>query len=233
MTRRATQVGLVGFGLLALSMTGIPFFLHAPERADVLSGVVVDGRGFGVEGASVYLFSEDDQSLIAETLTDGDGDFEFQLEAERPRVYVRPSEEEGLLAAWSLPCEELAPRLSFVLQPAHPLGVTVRNHAGELVAGAEVRVYDRREPAVVSLGETDGLGRAVLAAPASAHVAVLAPGAVPVARWRFDFEVQPAGSELELTLPAARVVRGRVQGERGPLGGVVVIASEAGPEYLP
>ncbi|NOT30766.1 MAG: hypothetical protein HOP15_10010, partial [Planctomycetes bacterium] len=160
-----------------------------------------------------------------------DGDFAFQLEAARPRLFVRPSAESGLLPAWGLPAEDAAGSQAFVLRRARRLAVEVRDLAGAPVVAAEVRVYERRgEAAVIALGETDRDGRAVLLAPALADVAVIAPGNARLARWHFDCSIPAEGSTLAFTLPPATSVSGQVLGAAGPLEGIVLVAREDGLE---
>jgi hypothetical protein len=225
---RPTQLALLGVLLLAVSLAGVPFFLHT-HAIPALHGVVVDGRGFGVSEASVFLFSEDEMRLVEETTSDEDGDFDFLLGVESGRVLVRPRAESGFLPAWSPANAGRAGRLPFVLRPARTLAVDVRDERGAPVPQAEVRVYEvRSEPAVVALARTDAEGHAVLLAPERAHVAAFAPTGPHLARWRFDADIASEGARLELVLPPARTVSGIVRGASGPLAGIVLVSWEEG-----
>jgi hypothetical protein len=226
-----TRSALVLLGVLIVALVGVPGLWRTRAPEGVIRGVVVDGRGFGIADAAVFLFSEEDLQLIEETRTDAEGDFDFQLTAERPRVLVRPPQASELLSSWGPSAEEAGGTLAFVLRPARPVDVTVRDEAGRPVVGAEVRVYEHRlEAAVVSLAETDVRGRATVTAPAQADLAVFAPGAPRLARWRFDVSIPEAGAELTFSLPAARTVRGHVTDGSQPLEGIVVVAWEEGIE---
>ncbi len=222
------QVALAFVALLALSLVGLPIFVGRPESEAALRGVVVDARGFGIADAAVFLFSEARLQLLEETRSEHDGDFAFHLGTERPRIFVRPRAESGLLPAWGPPGEESAGTQAFVLRPARRLAVSVRDLAGGAVSGAEVRVYEQRgEPAVIGLAKTDLEGHAELLAPAQADVAVFAPDS-GLTRWRFDYAVPEQGAELRFTLPPATLVHGQVLGEGTPLAGILLVAWEEG-----
>jgi hypothetical protein len=230
-TGSPTRAITVGVALLALALMGVPFFFGRRLPESLERGLVVDGRGFGVADAAVYLFSEEHLQLVEETRTDEDGDFAFHLEAERPRIFVQPPEGQGLLPAWNPPAEATSGPQSFVLARARELAVRVRDLADAPVAGAEVRVYEASaDPSVLSLAVTDAEGLARIAAPAQAHVAVFAPGATPLARWRFDVAVPEAGGELFFALPPGRWLRGHVRDANGPLADIVLVSWEEGPE---
>lgn len=226
-----TRAVTLGGALLALSLMGVPYLVSHRVHATPRAGVVVDGRGFGVADAAVYLFSEEHLQLVEETRTDADGDFRLHLEAARPRILVRPPAGSGMLPAWNPPAEATSGPQAFVLQRERALTVRVRDVADLPVAGAEVRVYDAHgEPSALALAATDEGGIALLAAPAEAHVAVFAPAPTPLARWRFDVAVPAEGGELSFTLPSARWLRGHVRDADGPLAGIVITAWEANPE---
>ncbi|NOT29122.1 MAG: hypothetical protein HOP15_01600, partial [Planctomycetes bacterium] len=108
MTSRSNRAALAFVGLAALSLVGIPLLLRGDDSVRPAHGVVIDERGFGVPGAAVFLFSEQHLQLFEEAHSEEDGDFAFQLEAARPRLFVRPSAESGLLPAWGLPAEDAA-----------------------------------------------------------------------------------------------------------------------------
>lgn len=222
-----------GVALLALALMGVPFFLARRLPGTLDGGLVVDGRGFGVADAAVYLFSEEHLQLVEETRTDEDGDFTFHLDAARPRIWVRPPGDSGLLPAWNPPAEATSGPQAFVLARARPLCVNVRDlfQADAPIAGAEVRVYEaEEEPSVVAIGTSGVDGRALLSAPAVAHVAVFAPGPTRLARWRFDVAVPEQGGELFLALPPVRELRGHVRDAHGPLAGIVLVSWEEGLE---
>lgn len=228
MRLRPTQVALLAVCALAISLAGVPYLLRAP-RAGALRGVVVDARGFGVTDASVYLFDEGALRLVEETRSDPDGDFEFHLAVDGARVLVQPPEASGLLPAWSAAGAEAESRLAFVLHPARELTVRVRDARGAALPLAEVRVYEEREEvAVLACVRTDLEGRARLPAPERAHVAVLAPSAPHLMRWRFDLEVPAGGARLELEVPESVTLDGVVHGPEGPLAGVILVSWEEG-----
>ena len=227
----ANQLALAGVALLALSLAGLPMFLRGDEASGSVRGVVLDGRGFGVADAAVFLFDEGRLQLREETRTTSAGDFAFHLGTARARVFVRPPESSRLLPAWGPPEEDAPERLALVLRAARRLTVEVRDLDGSPVDGAEVRVYERRAEAVaLVLAETDRRGRAALVAPALADVAVFAPDEPHLARWRFDCAVPEEGAELSFTLPPAVRVRGRILGDSGALAGIAVVAWEADRE---
>ena len=90
MNLRSTQVVLLVLGGLALSLAGVPHLFVQEPAPQALRGVVVDGRGFGVEGARVALFSEEAKALVGETRTDAQGDYSFPVSTRRPRVCILP-----------------------------------------------------------------------------------------------------------------------------------------------
>jgi hypothetical protein len=225
------QLALAFVALVALSLAGIPFFVREDDSSGPTRGVVIDGRGFGVAGAAVFLFSEQDLQLIEEARTEEDGDFAFHLDTTRARVFVRPPAQSSLLPAWGPSAEEAAGQQAFVLRPARSLVVEVTDPLGAPLAGAEVRVYERRdEAAVIALATTDGEGRATLLAPARADVAVFAPDRARLARWRFDCMIPEQGATLSFALPSAHSIAGQVRGPAGALEGILLVSREEGME---
>lgn len=228
MRLRPTQVVLLGVFALALSLAGVPFLLGSPDTG-ALRGVAVDSRGFGVAGASVFLFQEQELRMLEETRTDDDGDFEFLQATTGTRVFVRPEPGSGLLPAWSPSEAEGETRLALVLHPARALEVHVRDPQGAPIPLAEVRVYTQRtETVVLATARTDARGSAHLPAPAQAHVAVLAPREPRLMRWRFDLAIPEAGLELEFSMPSGESLGGVVRGPEGPLANIVLVSWEEG-----
>lgn len=230
MSSRPTRAALLGVLALALALLGVPAFLP-PASDPSFQGVVLDGRGFGIADMPLFLFSEEPPSLVEETRSDARGGFAFHLDASHPRVLVRPPGASAWLPQWGPPTADPARPLAFVLEPARSLEVQVRDLGGHPVRGAEVRVYEQRlDPALLATALTDENGSAHLVAGSRVHLAAFTPGAVRLARWRFDLAVPREGGEALLTLPPAERLRGHVLGPDGPLAGILLLTREEGLE---
>lgn len=230
MRLRPTQAVVIGVVALALAVMGIPSLLPI-QAGGSIRGVVLDARGFGIPGTPVFLFSETRERLVEESRTDANGNFAFHLEAEAPRLLVRPRATEEWVPAWSRRTARPEELQVFVLEPARPLEVRVRNRVGAPVPEAEVRIYaGPSDPAVVAHGRTDATGTVRLTSGPFVHVVAFAPGPARLARWRFDLVVPRSGGEVLLTLPDAVLVHGRVVGPDGPLAGILLSAWEDGLE---
>ena len=219
-----TRLALLAVLLLAFTLAGVPSFAPAGPPPGPLRGVVIDGAGFALADARVFLFAEHEGRLCAETRTDKHGEFDFVVVPPHPRVFVRAPAGSGRLDAFGPPAEDCGAALAFVLQQARTLVVHVRDEAGAPVEGAEVRVYEERtEAAIVALARSDEHGNARVAAPARAHVAVVAPDEAGLMRWKFDLDVPESGLELDFELPEARPVRGRVSAAGEPVAGIELV----------
>lgn len=221
MSTRATRWTLGGIALAALALAGLPEVLPAGAPPGVLRGVVVDSAGYALPGAQVYLFAGDSERPRAETRTDAAGGFDFAFVPPLPRVFVRAPEGSGRLDACG-PAPGTRGPLAFVLHRARPLTVRVSRPEGLSLAGLEVRVHEARgESSVLALARTDGEGRAVLGAPARAHV-VVEERDTGLFRWSYDVAVPESGRELTLELPASRPLAGTVRVDGRPRAGLAL-----------
>lgn len=217
--------------LLALvilgALVGIPLQLGPAAPTGPRTGLVVDARGYGAGHTSVYHFDADGQ-LVERVLTDPQGRFALQAPTTVAHVLVRPDAGQGLVPRWRLDEPLGSGRMDFVLAPAHPLAVLVRDRSGAAVTGAEVRVYERGPPAaVLTLALTDSEGRATLVAPPRADVAVRVRGAPERWAWRLDVAARDSGPRhLEIDLGDERVVHGVLHGADAPTAGAWVLAGD-------
>jgi len=226
-----TRAALLLVLALALALAGVPTLVPEEPTPGPIRGVVIDSTGYPLAEAQVYLFSEREGRLHARTRSDAQGEFRFTLVPPGPRVFVRAPPGSGRLDAFGPPAEDCGASLAFVLHPARPLEVRVRDQAGAPLAGAEVRVYEERtEASAVGLAHTDAQGTARVGAPARAHVAVVATDGTGLMRWRFALAVPEAGTTLDVTLPRAELVRGRVRCAGEPVAGIELVAWEDGLE---
>jgi len=228
--RARIQLGLGSVLLGALCLAGLPEVLPDRLPPGALRGLVVDSSGYALPGARVFLFGGTSDRPRAETRSDASGAFDFAFVPPEPRVFVRAPEGSGRLDAFGPAASDARGPLAFVLHRARPLEVRVRRPAELTLEGLEVRVHAARgEASVVSLAHTARDGSVQLPAPARAHVAV-EERSTGIFRWRFNVEVPAEGRTLELELPGAQPLSGRLEVSGTGREGLVLVLHEEGPE---
>lgn len=220
-----TLLLVLALGLLG-ALLGVPT-LTPPAPAGARTGVVVDARGYGAAFTSVYHFDAAGE-LVERTLTDEQGRFALRVPTAVAHVLAHPERDRGLAPRWRLDEPLEAARLEFVLAPARPLDVLVRDELGATVPGAEVRVYERGpQVAAIAMARTGSDGVARLVTPPRADVAVHVPGEPGRWAWRQDVALPGEGpGRLEVELAAPRVVRGVVHGNGAPVEGLCLLAGD-------